>query len=450
MDRINESRTQRSSKTRRRPTTVTANSDAVAARFLRSARLCRTRDLEQLAILVELVRELSELIHSLQKERGASSIFLGSSGAQFSQRLKQRQTQCRALELAVRERLEHIDEKLDRMSSGARFYTRVALALRALDTLESLRREISTLVLAPQDSVRAFTEVIGPLLAVGFEVGDIAADPDVSGALVALVNFAQAKEYAGQERATVGAALSLGAFDSGQLHQVHKLIQAQEQSFRIFSEFAHIRHTEAFDDALAERDFVAVSQMRDSINRLKHGESADFEADAWYQHTTRRIDSLHVVEDAMSRELSELCQCKLTEARRAADDSAARTDEMPVTVTVGMLLTTADPATGHSGPAGGVGLYTLENAGPQPVRSILSVLQAQSQRIDDVSAQLESARAALGERKVVDRAKALLMGSRNLSEQDAYTLMRDTAMRQNKRIADIAESIISMADILKG
>jgi len=83
------------------------------------------------------------------------------------------------------------------------------------------------------------------------------------------------------------------------------------------------------------------------------------------------------------------------------------------------------------------------------MRSILNVIQAQSRRIDDVCAQLESARAALGERKVIDRAKGLLMSSRKLSEQAAYALMRETAMRQNKRIVDIAESIVSMADILK-
>ena len=109
-----------------------------------------------------------------------------------------------------------------------------------------------------------------------------------------------------------------------------------------------------------------------------------------------------------------------------------------------------DLALGDSAREGGSGLYTLASPGPKPMRSILSVMQAQSRRIDDVSAQLETALAALDERKIIDRAKGLLMSSRNLSEKDAYTLMRETAMRQNRRIADIAESIISMADILQG
>ena len=104
MDQPDNPGTSQQGKTRRRATrgataAAAAPSDGVAARFLRSARLCRTRDLEQLAILCELVRELSGLIHALQKERGASSIFLGSTGTQFAERLAQRVAECRALEL---------------------------------------------------------------------------------------------------------------------------------------------------------------------------------------------------------------------------------------------------------------------------------------------------------------------------------------------------------------
>ncbi len=421
---------------------VAGPSDRVAARFLRSARLCRTRDLEQLSILGELVRELSGLIHALQKERGASSIYLGSNGTQFSDPLSQRVAECRALELAVRERLEHVDEKLDRMSSGARFFTRVALALRALDSLSELRRQIASLVLAPQDSVRTFTLIIGHLLAVGFEVGDIAADPAVSRALVALVNFAQAKEYAGQERATVGAALSSGLCDAADRQRMQQLISAQDEAFRIFTEFSDAAHTDAFTDTLASRDTLQVNGMRQSISATPPGKPVEVGADAWYQHTTRRIDALHAIEDEMASQLGNLCRFKLTEARRGEEGAAAGgTDDILVTAPVGVLLTDTQ---------GSIGLYTLESAGPKPMRSILDVIQAQSRRIDDVSAQLLSARAALDERKIVDRAKGLLMSSRKLTEQDAYTLMRETAMRQNKRIVDIAESIVGMADILQG
>jgi AmiR/NasT family two-component response regulator len=422
----------------------------VAARFLRAARVCRTRDLEQLSILGELVRKLSELIHALQKERGAASIFLGSNGAQFVERLARRVEECRALESAVRERLEHVDEKLDRMSSGARFYTRVALALRALDTLPLLRKQIGALTMAPRDSVMAFTLVIGRLLAVGFEVGDIAADPAVCKTLVALVNLAQAKEYAGQERATVGAALSSGLFVDLDRQRMQQLSNAQDEAFRIFAEFSDSTHVDAFNEILASRDTLEVDRLRQAISKTPPGEPVGASVDAWYRHTTRRIDALHAIEDALSRQLGSLCSLKLEEARTSGADAAPEhAEDFLGTAPAAVLLATTNPARDNSGLEAGVGLYTLENTGPKPMRSILNVIQAQARRIDDVSAQLESARAALGERKLIDRAKGLLMANRNLSEKDAYTLMRETAMRQNKRIVDIAESIVSMADILK-
>jgi AmiR/NasT family two-component response regulator len=84
-----------------------------------------------------------------------------------------------------------------------------------------------------------------------------------------------------------------------------------------------------------------------------------------------------------------------------------------------------------------------------PMHALLDIVAGQSLRIDAINTQLESARQALAERKIIDRAKGLLMHSRRLSEQDAYTLIRQTAMNQNKRIVEVAEAIVSMADILK-
>ena len=61
---------------------------------------------------------------------------------------------------------------------------------------------------------------------------------------------------------------------------------------------------------------------------------------------------------------------------------------------------------------------------------------------------LES-KAALTDRKVVERAKGVLMQQRGLSEPGAYALLRKTAMAQNRKIADVAKSILSVVDLLK-
>src|ERR1700682_1287092 len=144
---------------RNKPTDATEG-PTLAARFLRSAQLCRARDLKLLSTLSDLVQGSSELIHALQKERGASSIYLGSNGAHFADRLVARVAESRSLEVRVRDHLEHMDEKLDPLSCSARFYTRVAYAFRALDSLPATREQVSVLALAPQDCGKAFTAVV--------------------------------------------------------------------------------------------------------------------------------------------------------------------------------------------------------------------------------------------------------------------------------------------------
>lgn len=86
--------------------------------------------------------------------------------------------------------------------------------------------------------------------------------------------------------------------------------------------------------------------------------------------------------------------------------------------------------------------------GRQMERSVLDMLQEQSQRLQAMSDELEAVRAALNERKLVERAKGLLMAHRKLTEQEAHQMLRQTAMNQGRRLVDVAESVLSVADYL--
>jgi hypothetical protein len=435
---------------RRNKPTDAAQADALAARFLRSARMCRARDLKLLSILSELVKGISKLIHALQKERGASSIYLGSNGAHFADRLVARVAESRGLEAAVHDHLAHMEEKLEPLSCSARFYMRVAFALRALDSLPGTREQVSALALAPKDAAKAFTDLIAILLAVGFEAADSAADSETSRALIALVNFAQGKEYAGQERATAGVALSLGHFDDVDRRHLRHLEAAQERAFKLFSDFADPRYVTTFLELSSSAETVEFEQLRASaFEQDLGGKRSSVTAAAWYEAATRRIDAMRDIEDCLAADLGRLCSVKLADAKAGAKREARDRDVLNRTAPVAMLVTELEPAVESRGTAGGVQLYCMEDGLPKPMRSILEVVEAQSRRIDDISSQLESARVALTERKIIERAKGVLMRSRRLSEKDAHTLMRQTAMSQNKRIFEVAEAIISMAHIFK-
>jgi hypothetical protein len=418
-----------------------------AERFMRLARLCRTRDLKQLFVLSELVRTISELIHALQKERGASSIFIGSNAQDFAALLAERRVASVDYESAVRQRLEQIDSKLDGLSCGTRFYTRVALALLALDSLPAARAKISALTLPPKDALKIFTDIIASLLAVSFEAADIAADPDTSRALIALVNFAQGKEYAGQERAVGGAAFSRRHFDTQDRERLRSLAAAQSRAFQVFCEFAAREQVAALLQLDESPDTQELKRMRLAALDVDSDAAEGVSAAQWYEASTRRIDQMKIIEDRVTGDLERLCAAKLADVQDANTTFSPDSDAAPGALAV--LFADAQDAERAFGLRADAALPGVEGPLRQPLHSILDVVEAQSRRIDAMSSQLESARQALAERKVIERAKGLLMRSRRMAEKDAYTLMRQTAMNQNKRMIEVAEAIVSMEDLLK-
>lgn len=431
---------------RRKKPTPTDALETPASRFFRHAERCRARDLSQLIVLSDLVRAASELIHALQKERGVGSIYLGSRGTRFAEELCSRVSDSERLEARVRERLEHIDEQLDRMSAGVRFYRRVAFAFGALDTLPRVRTQISTRSMASSEAVRAFNDIIAQLLAVGFEAADLASDPATSSALIALVSFAQGKEYAGQERATAAAAFSRGQFEAAEHERLRELQAAQRRAFQVFARFARAEYVaalEEMDGAIGNEDLKQLRAV--AVGEAEPAATREELPATWFELTTRRIDAMKYIEDELATEVQRLC----TETLRGAQGTAAAPCATRSVAPVAMLVAEVGPAEHDLGLTGGIGLYTLDDTLPKPMHSILSVLEAQARVIDDVSGQLRSARTALSERKLIERAKGVLMRARRLSEQSAYDLMRQTAMGQNKRMVEVAEAIIGMADLFK-
>ena len=421
-----------------------------AARFERLAQQCRIQDLGRLSLLGALVGSIAGLVHALQKERGASSIFLGSGGASFRELRADTAARSEELEAVVREKLAHFDEQLPGANAGTRFYASGARAFRALNALSALRAGIATESLGAQEAIKGFSRVISHLLALSFESADIAADPVTSRAIVALASLSQAKEYAGQERATGGAALSREQMDEPERRRLHYLVDAQERALGVFREFAAPEFIAALEALAAGTDWADVNLMR-AAALATDGTRQEVAADGWYRATTRRMDAMKTIEDTMTAGLARLCSQALAESAAAGDEQDAGRDPsgMPAAVPVAMLIADADPEVSGLGLEGGISLYAFEGVLPKPMRSILDVLDAQSRRIGDVSTQLESARLALAERKLIEKAKGLLMKGHRLSENDAYALMRELAMRQNKRLLEVAQAVIGMAERLK-
>lgn len=96
----------------------------------------------------------------------------------------------------------------------------------------------------------------------------------------------------------------------------------------------------------------------------------------------------------------------------------------------------------------GVSAYVAEDIRPEVLRPVIDLAIAQFGTVRRLRLELETTRRALEERKLIDRAKGILMRARGLSEDEAYALLRKTAMDQKKKMAEVAGALVTAAGLL--
>ncbi|WP_149194796.1 ANTAR domain-containing response regulator [Luteimonas suaedae] len=96
----------------------------------------------------------------------------------------------------------------------------------------------------------------------------------------------------------------------------------------------------------------------------------------------------------------------------------------------------------------GVTAYVVDGLAPARLAPIIQVALARFEQQSQVRRELDQVQQQLGDRKLIERAKGLLMDKRGMSEPEAYAALRQQAMKQGLKLADVARQIIAMADLL--
>jgi len=117
---------------------------------------------------------------------------------------------------------------------------------------------------------------------------------------------------------------------------------------------------------------------------------------------------------------------------------------------IAMFVDQSDEAMIGAAIDAGISAYVVDGLRKDRVKPILDLAIRRFNAFARMQTELDEARTALADRKLIDRAKAILMQTRGLSEPEAYTLLRSTAMSQSKRIADVAEALITAHSLLGG
>jgi len=120
----------------------------------------------------------------------------------------------------------------------------------------------------------------------------------------------------------------------------------------------------------------------------------------------------------------------------------------PMDRTVAVFVDRSDDALTSAAIEAGVSAYVVDGLRPDRVKPVLDAAIARFNMFQRMRTELAETKRALEERKVIDRAKGLIMKAKGIDEDEAYALLRRAAMNQGKRLADVAEALVESAGLL--
>ncbi|MGG7565422.1 ANTAR domain-containing response regulator [Rhodovulum sp. DZ06] len=121
----------------------------------------------------------------------------------------------------------------------------------------------------------------------------------------------------------------------------------------------------------------------------------------------------------------------------------------PMERPVAMFVDRTDEGAAAAAIEAGVSAYVVDGLRQERIKPVLDAAIARFHMVSRMRAELAATKAALAERKVIDRAKGLLMKAKGLSEEEAYARLRKTAMDQGRKVVEVADSLVTAAELLK-
>lgn len=117
---------------------------------------------------------------------------------------------------------------------------------------------------------------------------------------------------------------------------------------------------------------------------------------------------------------------------------------------IAMFVERSDDETIGAAIDAGVSAYIVDGLSQRRIKPILDLAVRRFKAFSRLQTELQEARDALSERNIIDKAKKILIRKRGLDEADAHKLLRDHAMNSNRRMAEVAEAIVTAEQMLEG
>ncbi len=250
-------------------------------------------------ILVEIADANSNLVHELQKERGASAGFLGSAGKKFGDVLR---TQHQTTDNAIQKRQKLLDH-FDHSEMDSAVKSGLVQIDRRLQELTSIRQDVLQLTIDLPKAIGYYTQNNKILLDIAPKAASVSHDARVSQQIQAYYNFLQGKERAGIERAVLSSVFVIDQFTPGNFQKFITLLSEQNSFLSVFETFAQSEQVSFYQDAMRDTSVKKVTEYRNRA--LENAEFGNFgiESTAWFKAATGRINQLKRVEDKLSNDI---------------------------------------------------------------------------------------------------------------------------------------------------
>ncbi|MFD1282260.1 nitrate- and nitrite sensing domain-containing protein, partial [Methylobacterium goesingense] len=279
----------------------------IVERIEERARMAQVQD------LVGFAGRVSAFVHEAQRERGASSLFLGSKGTQFRAELD-------AQRLRTDDSRRALDIVAGAEAFGAGMARRQATLADGLAGIAAHRKAVDDLARTPAQNMALYSGVIAQALDLVREMSQVASSADLAARVSAYSAFLSLKELAGQERAAASAIIGAGRIDLPGHERLTGLLAGQttyEALFRLGADPAQAAQLDATKAGAPARE---VDRLRRIVLDTAPGTPlAVTDAPAWFGLATQRIDGLKGIEDRLTADLD----AAAGSARAAAERSAA-------------------------------------------------------------------------------------------------------------------------------
>ncbi|MCV4261503.1 methyl-accepting chemotaxis protein [Pseudomonas capsici] len=249
-------------------------------------------------------QKLSRLITTLQRERGASGVFLGSRGTTMGDRLIELRKESNLTIEAVRELSASGTSELDPV-------------LRALDSVAQTRTNVDKQAINSTESGTRYTQVIQTLIGYTHSLEASVNNATIVHALSALNQFIEMKERTGRERVLLGLAFNQDRFDEKLLSSFSRNLGEFVAYSDAFNRKAPAALLKEFNDKMQTPAAVEVGKLQQLAFNVPMGQPLGIKPQAWFETATTRIDMMSEVEEDLGQSVSKLAMHERNIASRA-------------------------------------------------------------------------------------------------------------------------------------